>query len=71
MTIKQAAIDRTRPANTQPGTYQPEPDILTWLAASEYADICGQQSRPDQQRRTKHRHNPMVGINPVLRDRCW
>jgi site-specific recombinase XerD len=33
MAIKQAAIDRTRPADTQPGTYQPEPDILAWLAA--------------------------------------
>lgn len=33
MAIKQAAIDRTRPVNTPPGTYQPEPDILTWLAA--------------------------------------
>lgn len=32
MNIKQAAIDRTRPPNTLPGTYQPEPDILTWLA---------------------------------------
>lgn len=32
MTIKQAAIDRTRPPNTEPGTYRPEPDILAWLA---------------------------------------
>lgn len=32
MAIKQAAIDRTRPPNTQPGTYQPEPGILAWLA---------------------------------------
>lgn len=32
MAIKQAAIDRTRPPNTQPGKYQPEPDILAWLA---------------------------------------
>ncbi|WP_434080953.1 tyrosine-type recombinase/integrase [Sanguibacter sp. Z1732] len=32
MAIKQAAIDRTRPPNTDPGTYQPEPDILAWLA---------------------------------------
>lgn len=31
MTIKQAAIDRTRPPNTPPGTYKPTPDILTWL----------------------------------------
>jgi|SRR5690625_4113296 len=31
MTIKQAALDRTRPIDTQPGTYTPEPDILTWL----------------------------------------
>lgn len=29
MTIKQAAIDRTRPPDTAPGTYRPEPDILT------------------------------------------
>lgn len=33
MTVKQAAIDRTRPANTQPGIYRPEPGILAWLAA--------------------------------------
>ncbi len=33
MTIKQAALDRTRPANTSPGTYHPEPDILAWLTA--------------------------------------
>lgn len=32
MAIKQAAIDRTRPANIQPGTYHPEPGILAWLA---------------------------------------
>lgn len=32
MAIKQAAIDRTRPPNTTPGIYQPEPDILAWLA---------------------------------------
>lgn len=31
MSIKQTAIDRTRPLNTPPGTYQPEPDILAWL----------------------------------------
>lgn len=31
MTIKQAAIDRTRPPNVNPGTYAPAPDILTWL----------------------------------------
>jgi integrase/recombinase XerD len=33
MAIKQAAIDRTRPPNTQPGTYQPEPTVLAWLAS--------------------------------------
>lgn len=33
MTIKQAALDRTRPSNVKPGLYHPEPDILTWLAA--------------------------------------
>lgn len=33
MTIKQAAIDRTRPADTEPGPYRPDPDILTWLAS--------------------------------------
>ncbi|MGB5936154.1 MAG: tyrosine-type recombinase/integrase [Ornithinimicrobium sp.] len=33
MAIKQAAIDRTRPINTEPGTYHPEPDILAWLNA--------------------------------------
>lgn len=32
MAIKQAAIDRTRPPNTQPGAYHPEPGILAWLA---------------------------------------
>ena len=31
MAIKQAAIDRTRPPDVKPGTYQPEPDILAWL----------------------------------------
>jgi integrase/recombinase XerD len=31
MTIKQAAIDRTRPLQTSPGTYGPKPDILAWL----------------------------------------
>lgn len=33
MAIKQAAIDRTRPINTEAGTYHPEPDILAWLNA--------------------------------------
>jgi site-specific recombinase XerD len=33
MAIKQKAIDRTRPPDVQPGTYQPEPDILAWLTA--------------------------------------
>jgi site-specific recombinase XerD len=33
MTIKQAAIDRTRPANTRAGTYRVKPDILAWLKA--------------------------------------
>ena len=33
MTIKQAAIDRTRPPTVNPGTYQPEPGILTWLTS--------------------------------------
>lgn len=33
MAIKEAAIDRTRPPNTKPGTYHPEPSILSWLAA--------------------------------------
>jgi site-specific recombinase XerD len=31
MTIKQAAIDRTRPPHIPAGTYTPPPDILTWL----------------------------------------
>jgi site-specific recombinase XerD len=31
MNIKQTAIDRTRPPNTKPGTYHPEPNILAWL----------------------------------------
>ena len=29
---QQAAIDRTRPPDTAPGTYRREPDILTWLS---------------------------------------
>lgn len=33
MTIKQAAIDRTRPPGVAPGNYHPEPDILAWLTA--------------------------------------
>ena len=33
MAIKQAAIDRTRPPTVNPGTYQPEPDILAWLTS--------------------------------------
>ena len=33
MTIKQAAIDRTRPPGVKPGTYKPPPDILAWLTA--------------------------------------
>lgn len=33
MAIKQAAIDRTRPVGTAPGTYRPEPDILNWLSS--------------------------------------
>jgi len=32
-TLKQAAIDRTRPPGIKPGTYQPEPDVLAWLTA--------------------------------------
>lgn len=31
MNIKQAAIDRTRPPDTKPGAYRPEPNILAWL----------------------------------------
>lgn len=33
MAIKQAAIDRTRPPNVEPGTYKPEADILAWLTS--------------------------------------
>lgn len=33
MTIKQAALDRTRPPGVTPGNYHPEPDILAWLTA--------------------------------------
>ena len=33
MSIKQAALDRTRPPDVKPGTYRPEPDILAWLTA--------------------------------------
>ncbi len=32
MAIKQAALDRTRPIDTDPGTYRAEPELLTWLA---------------------------------------
>lgn len=32
MTIKQAAIDRTRPPGVSKGIYHPEPDILSWLS---------------------------------------
>ncbi|MGO1543267.1 MAG: tyrosine-type recombinase/integrase [Gulosibacter sp.] len=32
MTIKQAAIDRTRPPNTPTGRFRPEPEILEWLS---------------------------------------
>ena len=33
MSIKQAAIDRTRPLDVSPGTYKPNPDNLAWLTA--------------------------------------
>lgn len=33
MRIKQVAMERTRPPDIAPGTYHPEPDILTWLTA--------------------------------------
>jgi site-specific recombinase XerD len=33
MDIKLAAIDRTRPLGSPPGTYQPAPDILAWLTS--------------------------------------
>ncbi|MGH3589385.1 MAG: tyrosine-type recombinase/integrase, partial [Pseudonocardia sp.] len=33
MSIKQAALDRTRPPDVEPGVYRPEPDILAWLAS--------------------------------------
>lgn len=33
MTIKQAALDRARPPDVEPGVYRPEPDILNWLTA--------------------------------------
>lgn len=33
MRIKQAAIDRTRPPDTSPGSFRPHPDILAWLTA--------------------------------------
>lgn len=33
ISIKQTAIDRTRPLDVNPGTYKPEPDILAWLNA--------------------------------------
>lgn len=33
MAIKQAALDRTRPPDVEPGTYRPEPDLLAWLSS--------------------------------------
>lgn len=33
MAIKQAAIDRTRPPDVEPGTYKPEANILAWLTS--------------------------------------
>ncbi|WP_182358600.1 tyrosine-type recombinase/integrase [Tomitella gaofuii] len=33
MATKQAALDRTRPPDVTPGTYQPAPDLLAWLTA--------------------------------------
>lgn len=33
MTIKQTAIDRTRPPDVPPGTYTPTPDVLAWLGS--------------------------------------
>ena len=33
MAIKQAAIDRTRPPDVEPGAYHPEPGILAWLTS--------------------------------------
>ena len=33
MSIKQAAIDRTRPPSVKTGTYHPQPDILAWLTS--------------------------------------
>lgn len=33
MKTKYEAMERTRPPNTKPGTYKPDPDILTWLNA--------------------------------------
>jgi hypothetical protein len=31
MAIKQAAIERTRPPDVQPGTYTPPATVLAWL----------------------------------------
>ena len=33
MSIKQAALDRTRPPDVPPGNYQPAADILAWLTS--------------------------------------
>ena len=33
MAIKQAALDRTRPPDVEPGIYRPQPDILAWLTS--------------------------------------
>ena len=33
MAIKQAALDRTRPPDVEPGIYRPQPHILAWLTS--------------------------------------
>jgi len=33
METKKTALEKTRPSEVAPGTYQPTPSILTWLEA--------------------------------------
>ncbi|WP_259678365.1 hypothetical protein [Arthrobacter oryzae] len=42
MATKKAALEKTRPPEVVPGTYIPDPGILTWLEAYDYADDAPQ-----------------------------
>ena len=66
MAIKQAAIDRTRPADTEPGTFRPQPDILDWLSRLSICRLPEPAERYDLQQPAGHRHNNKVGIDAVM-----